>query len=460
MDMISKATAVPLMDVVKAIHPCGESAPAASSRIDRRHVLAGLGWGGLIAPLVATTQFFASCSQGSAQGAEPAVKLKVVDGTVAEAGPRLERDGGFAPLRLAAGEAQTVAIHNGLGVALRPTLRGGDAALLTRDTRPLLAPRAEASWTIAVQRPGLYLLVLESPTATAGRALLSLPVIVTPAPTLQPRPVADAMLHLDDGPSAAVPGASVIANRTAKVRMAARTGTLLRLRIVNARGQQPVALLLPDLQAMVVAIDSAPAEPFAPGGRQLVLAPGSRIETVLAMPASAGRHAILLHDGKAVTTIAEIDVEGPDVPSSAPLLSPAEPDAETGLVNPRLEGALRVNLAPPAGIAADRIWQLEGALTGAVAPAPAFAVARGRTVVLACHHAAAGSVTLQFEGHHARLLDRLDDGWKPFWLDTVLVPTNETVRLAFVGSVPGRWRIVAVNADPATPRRTCYFDIT
>ena len=34
-------------------------------------------------------------------------------------------------------------------------------------------------------------------------------------------------------------------------------------------------------------------------------------------------------------------------------------------------------------------------------------------------------------GHHFRLLDRLDDGWKPFWLDTLAINSGQTQRIAF-----------------------------
>jgi hypothetical protein len=31
-----------------------------------------------------------------------------------------------------------------------------------------------------------------------------------------------------------------------------------------------------------------------------------------------------------------------------------------------------------------------------------------------------------------RLLDRLDDGWKPYWLDTLTIPARQTDRVAFL----------------------------
>ena len=48
---------------------------------------------------------------------------------------------------------------------------------------------------------------------------------------------------------------------------------------------------------------------------------------------------------------------------------------------------------------------------------------------------------VHLHGHHVRLLDNLDDGWKPFWLDTVMVEPRRTTRVAFVADNPGKWLI-------------------
>ena len=50
-------------------------------------------------------------------------------------------------------------------------------------------------------------------------------------------------------------------------------------------------------------------------------------------------------------------------------------------------------------------------------------------------------------GHHFRLLDRLDDGWKPFWLDTLAVEPGQTQRIAFLAEYAGRYLIESVATD-------------
>ena len=62
---------------------------------------------------------------------------------------------------------------------------------------------------------------------------------------------------------------------------------------------------------------------------------------------------------------------------------------------------------------------------------PAFRAKAGRTVVLALTNRAAIATVFHLHGHHFRLLDRLDDGWKPFWLDTLAIEPGQTQRIAF-----------------------------
>jgi FtsP/CotA-like multicopper oxidase with cupredoxin domain len=83
---------------------------------------------------------------------------------------------------------------------------------------------------------------------------------------------------------------------------------------------------------------------------------------------------------------------------------------------------------------------LGDAVQGDLPRAPLFAVNRGRSLSLGIHNTGARPHVLHLHGHHFRLLDRLDDGWKPSWLDTLVV--GEAVeRIAFVADNPGRWLI-------------------
>ena len=59
--------------------------------------------------------------------------------------------------------------------------------------------------------------------------------------------------------------------------------------------------------------------------------------------------------------------------------------------------------------------------------------------MLALTNRAAIATVFHLHGHHFRLLDRLDDGWKPFWLDTLAFEPSQTQRIAFRAEYPGRY---------------------
>ena len=59
-------------------------------------------------------------------------------------------------------------------------------------------------------------------------------------------------------------------------------------------------------------------------------------------------------------------------------------------------------------------------------------------MTLGLHNSSRHLQVVHLHGHHFRLLDRLNDGWKPFWLDTMLVG-EEIECIAFVADNPGKW---------------------
>ena len=94
----------------------------------------------------------------------------------------------------------------------------------------------------------------------------------------------------------------------------------------------------------------------------------------------------------------------------------------------------------------------------ATAP-PAFRAKTGRIVVLALTNRAAIATVFHLHGHHFRLLDRLDDGWKPFWLDTLAIEPGQTQRIAFAAEYAGRWLIESVATDWAAPRLVRWYSV-
>ena len=245
------------------------------------------------------------------------------------------------------------------------------------------------------------------------------------------------------------------ANGRISLDITARTNERIRIRFINACQRSVIAAKIENFEVRVMAIDGQPAEPFQARNGALVLAPGGRVDAFVDVTAAAGTTSVILvHDGKEARPIGKLIVAN-EPPIRAAPLPPAPPLPSNGLPERLdLKGAMRADLA------------LGGAQSDWVAPVrftanaqPAFRVKAGRTVVLALTNRATIANVFHLHGHHFRLLDRLDDGWKPFWLDTLAVEPGQTQRIAFAAEYAGRWLIESVATDWAAPRLVRWYSV-
>jgi len=229
----------------------------------------------------------------------------------------------------------------------------------------------------------------------------------------------------------------------------------VRIRFINACQRAVIATKIENYEVRVMAIDGQPAEPFQARNGALVLAPGSRVDAFIDVTAAAGSTTpILLHDGKGARPIGRLIVA--NAPSIRPApLPPAPPLPSNGLPERiELKSATRVELAlgGPSGE-----WIAPASF--AVSTPPAFRVKAGRTVVLALTNRAPIATVFHLHGHHFRLLDRLDDGWKPFWLDTLAIEPGQTQRIAFAAEHGGRFLIESVATEWSAPRLVRWYAV-
>jgi FtsP/CotA-like multicopper oxidase with cupredoxin domain len=232
--------------------------------------------------------------------------------------------------------------------------------------------------------------------------------------------------------------------------IAVRSGERLRLRFINAFQRHIIALKIEGHDVRVMALDGEPAEPFLARNSALVLAPGGRADALIDVSDPPGRTSnILLHDGNSVRVVARLVVSD-DPPLRPSPLAPAAMLPSNGLPTQLdLRNALRVDLEldGPA-------WEPAASFS---ASSPVFRARSGRVVVLALTNSAKIATVFHLHGHHFRLLDRLDDGWKPYWLDTLAVEPGQTQRIAFAAEYAGRWLLESVANDWAAPRLLrCY----
>jgi FtsP/CotA-like multicopper oxidase with cupredoxin domain len=229
----------------------------------------------------------------------------------------------------------------------------------------------------------------------------------------------------------------------------------LRLRFINGFQRNVIALKLNDHDVRVMALDGQPSEPFPARNGALVLAPGGRVDAFMDATAPPGSTSlILLHDGKEARPIARL-VASKEPPIRDAPLAVAPPLPWNGLpVQLDLKNALRIDLTLGAP---QPDWVAPTAFSASARPA--FQAKPGRTVVLALANRGDMAAVFHLHGHHFRLLDRLDDGWKPFWLDTLAIEAGQTQRIAFSAEHAGRWLMESTAADWAAPRLVRWYGV-
>jgi FtsP/CotA-like multicopper oxidase with cupredoxin domain len=234
-----------------------------------------------------------------------------------------------------------------------------------------------------------------------------------------------------------------------------RSHERLRFRFINGCQRNVIALKIEGHDVRIMALDSRPAEPFLARGGTLVLAPGTRVDAFVDATAPPGSTStILLHDGKESRPLARL-VASKEPPLRDAALPAAPPLPSSGLPNQlELKNALRIDLTL-GGSQAD--WVAPASFASSAAPA--FRAKAGRTVVLALANRADIPEVFHLHGHHFRLLDRLDDGWKPFWLDTLAIEPGQTQRIAFAAEYAGRWLMETMGADWAAPRLVRWYSV-
>jgi FtsP/CotA-like multicopper oxidase with cupredoxin domain len=233
--------------------------------------------------------------------------------------------------------------------------------------------------------------------------------------------------------------ASFTANGLGSLDIPVTANERVRLRLINV-ADRFITLRLDRHPVAVMAIDGQPAEPFGARESRITLSPGNRADLFLDAVLEPGSIApIVVQDDAADAPLARLvyakSVSARSEPRGAalPLAANALPERI------ELRGARRFDLALDAD-------------ARELPTRPHFTVQRGRAVVLAIANRTTAPHVLHIHGHHVRLLDALDDGWKPFWLDTILCVPQQTTRVAFVADNPGKWMLHAraVGADSQT----------
>ena len=396
-------------------------------------------------------------------------------------------------LRMRHGETLRLELLNNTSAPLSLHWHGlrGDAAMdgVGGFSQRAIAPGDRFTYRLKPPDSGTILyrpLVLGAASEPAGRGLSGLLVVEEPEPPPValdlPVLVTDWLLGDDnavqpfapDSPAIAAAGrlgSWVTVNGAAPPqRVPVAPGARVRLRLANACNARIMRLRFDGIKAVVIAVDGQPTESFEPVRSQLPFAPGTRYDLLVDMPAEAGATAIVTALVGSGVPLVRLVTEGAARPAStAPMALRANPTLPAAV---RLQDAVRPQMVieggaklgadlklDMAGVDPARPWRLNGG-TGDSAGKPLFSVKRGTPIVLAIENKTAFLQPLHVHGHCFRLLHPLDDGWEPYFLDTVQIPDGKRLHIAFIAENPGRWLISSTVLERFDRGLWTWFEVT
>ena len=417
---------------------------ADGSVLDRRDLLGGLA---------------ATLGLAGHAAAAPVAPL-VLEARPDKAGPAYNGSVPGPLIRIRLGEAVAVTLGNGLEQPTTLTWHGvrianamdGVAGL----TQPAVPPGGSFAYRFTPPDAGTFWYHPHAAPSTAeqtGRGLRGVLIVDELAP-----PEADEDILLVLGDIWPDPGPAVTVNdRAAPLAREVRPGARLRLRLVNACPSRIAIVGVTGAAPSVIAVDGQPSELFRPAGGSVPIGPGERFELMLDVPAEAGAKVVLvLRGGVAghgdqpllvVTTVGRAMASHPPIAKLPP--NPLLPQRIA------LEKASRHDVAI-AGTANGR-WSVNG--VEGMPARPLFVVARNTPVTLTLRNRSDVVQPMHVHGHCWRLLHDLDDGWDPYWRDSVLLAPGRTKHVAFVADNPGRWALVSGDLRRQDAGLSTWFEV-
>lgn len=421
--------------------------PSSSGWLDRRRLI-GTAAGAFL---------LCASGQRSAYAQSVELRAKAVDAKTGGA-PLALAFGGAVPgpeLRIQRGKPLQLTIANDLSAPIAlswPGLRGIGSELPPR----AIPPGQQVATTITPRDAGTFWYRAFTPSQSAA-GLFGLLVVEDGVAVDRE---ASLVLSTRDGKD-------ILANGWPQAEIAVRPGERVRFRILNASPATMMAVRFDRHEAIVVALDGQPAEPFAARDARILLAPGNRADVMIDMTAQANTTLPVVVEtpaGAAESLLLRYGSEPirRSTPLPPPTALPANPlpqQMDFGRsVRAELPLEPTATRVPDLRRPAQRPVKLWGSMEPLDLPGPTLIAKTGQTVMLALKNNRAAPQAVHIGGHPFRLLDTLDDGWKPYWLDTVVTSPQRTTRIAFVAE-PGRWPIVCQPLQTGDPPTIGWFQI-
>lgn len=239
-------------------------------------------------------------------------------------------------------------------------------------------------------------------------------------------------------------------------------GTRIRLRLANACNARTMRLRFDNLKAYVIAVDGQPTEVFEPLRSSLPFCLGNRYDIIFDLPSNTEPTAelvALIGEGQTLMSFRSRTARPVTAkPEIAQLPANSRLPAEIRLQD-AARFAIKLQSIPDKSGSAPQGWQVNDK-QGKIGIPPAFGIKKNTPIVLAIANDTPVSQPFHISGHCFRLLHPFDDGWEPFWIDTLQIPASATVRLAFTPDRPGKWLMASTVAERFDTGLWTWFEVT
>ena len=241
-------------------------------------------------------------------------------------------------------------------------------------------------------------------------------------------------------------------------------GARVRLRIVNAANARIMLLTFAGLKPLILAIDGQPCEAFAPVADTIPVGPGARFDMMFDLPREAGASGKLVLNGNEYK-------KGAPEPERDILVFKAEGAPRAALPpigslpqNPNLPPAIRLQDSQRFDVTIEGGGKAPFTLNRATPKdarggLPLFLLKTGQPVTLGIANKTAFAQSIRLHGCHMRLLHPADDGWEPYWRDSIILPVGKTHHVAFNADNPGRWMLESPIIDHAANGVRGWFEV-
>ena len=229
--------------------------------------------------------------------------------------------------------------------------------------------------------------------------------------------------------------------------VAVEPGGRLRLRVINASAATNFWLDLGDLTGRVVAADGDPVAPVA--GTRFPIAIAQRLDIRVDLPGWGSWPVLALREGgpqrtglvlaTAGATVPRVEATGEAAAPALDLILERRLTAKGGLPRRPADRAFDIALT---GGGPDYAWSLDDRVFGQHEP---LDVRSGERVALTLRNRTRMAHPMHLHGHHFQVVAIDDEAFDGAMRDTVLVPIDGSVTLAFDADNPGHWALHCHN---------------